>query len=84
MFADVPEQVYVPVKAGSLVLADARLLHAAGRNQTDKRRTLVLGWHHRPMNTVPDYWEGDIPEVIANRNPDAKYEMSRIPGKYLR
>jgi len=84
MFGDDPEQLHVPVKAGSLVLADARLLHAAGRNVTDKRRTLVLAWHHRPMDTVPEYWDGDIPDEIANRDSDAEYETSRIPRDYLK
>ena len=84
MFGDDPEQVYVPVKAGSLVLADARILHAAGRNRTDERRTLVLGWHKRPMDTVPEYWTGEIPEVVAQRDPNVEYERSRIPGEYLK
>jgi ectoine hydroxylase-related dioxygenase (phytanoyl-CoA dioxygenase family) len=82
MFGDHPDQVDVTVKAGSLVLADARLLHAAYRNQTDTRRTLVLAWHRRP-STVPAYWDGEIPEAIAGRDPDAEYPGSRIPGKYL-
>ena len=84
MFSDVPGQIDVPVKAGSLVLADARILHAARRNKTDQRRTLVLAWHSRPVNTIPDYWDGDVPDVIANRDPNAEYDASRIPGKYLK
>ena len=84
MFGDDPEQLYVPIKAGSLVLAGARLLHAAGRNVTDERRTLVLAWHHRPMDTVPDYWDGDVPEEIRNRDPEVEYETSRIPLEFLR
>jgi len=83
MFGDDPEQVYVPVKAGSLVLGDARVLHSAGRNFTDERRTLILGWHRRPVDTIPAFWNGEIPEVIANRDPDEDYEGSRIPEKYL-
>ncbi|MEE2659003.1 MAG: phytanoyl-CoA dioxygenase family protein [Candidatus Latescibacterota bacterium] len=82
MFSDYPDQVNVCVKAGSLVLADARVLHSAHRNLTDERRTLILAWHRRP-NTVPDYWEGEIPEVIANRDPDAEFEGSRIPREFL-
>jgi ectoine hydroxylase-related dioxygenase (phytanoyl-CoA dioxygenase family) len=84
MFGDDPEQVYVPVKAGSLVLGDARVLHSAGRNLTEDRRTLVLAWHRRPIDTVPEYWDGEIPEALVNRDPDAKYEGSRIPGEYLK
>ena len=84
MFSDHPDEVNVPVSARSLVLGDARILHSAGRNYTDERRTLILAWHRRPTIDVPDYWKGDIPEVIANRDPDQKYEGSRIPGKYLK
>ena len=84
MFREDPDQVYVPVKAGDLVLLDARTLHAADRNQTDERRTLVLAWHLRPMDTVPDYWQGEIPEALAQRDPECEYAGSRIPGDYLR
>lgn len=84
MFADHPDQVHVCSKAGSLVIADARLLHAAGRNTTDKRRTLVLAWHGRPDDTVPAYWRREIPDAIARRDPKASYPGSRIPGEYLK
>ena len=84
MFSDDPDQVYVPVKAGDLVLLDGRILHAADRNRTDQRRTLVLAWHSRPRITIPDFWQGEIPVEIAGRDPQAEYEGSRIPGEYLR
>ena len=83
MFSDHPDQVDVCAKAGSLVLADARLLHSARRNQTDHRRTLILAWHRRTATTAPDYWDSDIPEVLANRDADAQYQGSRIPGAFL-
>ena len=83
MFSDHPDQVDVCVKAGSLVLADARLLHAAHHNQTDQRRTLILAWHRRPP-TVPAYWDQPVPKVIAERDPDQEYEGSRIPGDHLK
>lgn len=84
MFGDDPEQIYVPVKAGSLVLGDARLLHSAGRNHTEARRTLILAWHRRPTDTIPEFWDREIPEAIANRDPEGEYEGSRIPGGYLK
>ncbi len=83
MFCDHPDQVSVCAKAGSLVMADARLLHATHRNQTDERRTLILAWHSRP-NTVPDYWKAEIPEPIVNRDENGQFPGSRIPGKYLK
>ena len=83
MFSEHPDQVNVMVKAGSLVLADARLLHSAHRNQTDVRRTLILAWHKRP-STIPQNWDGEIPDIIASRDPDAAYEGTRIPGELLK
>ena len=83
MFSDHPKQVEVSVKARSLVLADARLLHSAYCNQTSRRRNLLLLWHSRP-DTIPENWNGDVPEGIRNRDPDADYPRSRIPGKLLR
>ena len=83
MFSDHPDQVDVCVKAGSLVLADARLLHSAYRNQTDVRRTLILAWHRRPYG-APEHWNGDIPDAIVHRDPETEYEGSRIPGEYLK
>ena len=82
MFCDHPDAIDLPVKAGSLVIAEGRVLHAAWGNQTDKRRTLLLGWHSRPT-TVPDNWSGDVPDIIQNRDPNVKYEPTRVPGEYL-
>ena len=83
MFSDHPDQVDIFAKAGSLVMADARLLHSTHKNTTDKRRTLILAWHSRP-NTVPDYWDDEIPEPIANRDENGNYPGSRIPGDFLK
>lgn len=82
MFADYPDAVDVPVKAGDLVIGEGRVLHAARGNNSNKRRTLLLGWHDRPR-TVPDYWTGEVPEAILKRDPNAKYEPTRNPDKYL-
>ena len=82
MFCDHPDAVDLPVNAGSLVIAEGRVLHAARSNQSHQRRTLLLGWHSRPF-TVPDYWTGSVPTVILSRDPDAEYERTRVPGKYL-
>ena len=49
---------------------------------TDERRTLVLAWHRRP-DTVPAYWTDPVPAIIAERDPEAEYSGSRIPGELL-
>jgi hypothetical protein len=83
LFGEHPDAVDVTVKAGSLVIGEGRVLHAARGNQSDRRRTLLLGWHDRPA-TVPDYWTGDVPDVIRERDPAASYRSTRIPGEFLR
>ena len=45
MLQDALSAVDVPAKAGSLVIADARVLHAAHANRTDQHRALLLGWY---------------------------------------
>ncbi|MCX5662737.1 MAG: phytanoyl-CoA dioxygenase family protein [Planctomycetota bacterium] len=40
-----PEQVDVPVRAGDLVVGDARVLHASHGNTTDERRTVITLWY---------------------------------------
>lgn len=82
MFSIPPEAVDIPVRAGALVIGEGRVLHAARANQSDKRRSLLLGWHDRPA-TVPEYWEGEVPQAIRDRDPDARYPSTRIPGEYL-
>ena len=82
MFGDHPDQVNVEVGPRDLVIADARILHSAYKNHTDEPRDLLLLWHSRP-DTVPANWEGEVPRAIAERNPAAEYEGTRIPGKYL-
>ena len=83
MFRDHPDQVDVCVKAGSLVMRDARLLHSVRKNYTDKRRTMLLVWI-RPPNTIPDYWNDDIPEPVLNRDENKDYPESQTSGEFLR
>ncbi|MEM7027965.1 MAG: phytanoyl-CoA dioxygenase family protein [Chloroflexota bacterium] len=45
-FADYPEEIDVPMKAGDLVVGDARMFHATHANQSDQRRTVITIWFH--------------------------------------
>ena len=40
-----PDEVDVPVRAGDLVIGDARLLHAAHGNASGSRRTVITMWY---------------------------------------
>ena len=82
MFSNHPDQVDLPSKTGAMVLADARVLHAAYRNQTNNRRDLLLLWHSRP-EPVPNYWNSELPQVVAQRDSNAEYNGTRVPSDYL-
>ena len=49
-----PDEVDVPVKAGDLVIGDARMLHAAPANQSDERRTVITLWFQPAFATLPE------------------------------
>jgi ectoine hydroxylase-related dioxygenase (phytanoyl-CoA dioxygenase family) len=53
MFGDLEGEVDVPVRAGDLLIGDARLLHAAHRNGSDSGRTLVTLWYHPAYDRLP-------------------------------
>ena len=85
--AIIPMRLMYAFPARSLVLADARILHSARRNKTDRRRTLILGWHRRRSDVwtkAPAYWQGEVPAIIANRDASQEYPRTRIPGEYLK
>ena len=46
-------EVAVPVRAGDLVVGDARLLHGAFGNGTDQERTLITLWYHADFARQP-------------------------------
>ena len=83
-FADYPGAVDVPMAAGDLIIADARLMHGAYPNQTNQRRTLLLAWHDVfPFPNPPSWWTGEVPDVVKNADPNAKYDVSRTPTDYI-
>ena len=83
-FADYPDAVDVPLGAGDLLIADARLLHAAWPNRSDRRRTLLLAWHDvLSFPAPPSWWTGEIPDAVTNADPTAQYESTRTPGHYI-
>ena len=45
-FLDYPNEHDLPMRAGDLVIGDARLFHATHANQSDQRRTVITIWFH--------------------------------------
>ena len=65
LFARHPEEVDVAVRAGDLVIGDARLLHAAHANRTGERRTCLTLWYLPDYASLPDA----IKAVAARKAP---------------
>ena len=76
-FRDYDGAVDVPVNAGDVVIGDARLLHAAHANRSDRQRTVITiwfyplfsdlleptqRWYHDAMHHMHDDWP---PEALA-------------------
>lgn len=52
-YADHPDQVAVPIKAGDVLIGDARLIHGAFANQTEEERPLLTLWFMPHWSTMP-------------------------------
>lgn len=59
-FASRPDEVDVPVRAGDVVIADARLLHAAHENATAESRTLITLWYQPDLASLPDRIQAQV------------------------
>lgn len=84
MFYDHPESIDVPIKAGDLLIADARMLHGTHPNLSSDRRTVLLGWFYRRSTDIPSTWTEEVPEEILERDPELPFVFNRQPGDYLR
>jgi ectoine hydroxylase-related dioxygenase (phytanoyl-CoA dioxygenase family) len=83
-FASHPDEIDIPVKAGDLVIADGRVLHAAWPNRSSERRPLILAWWRVfPFPSVPSWWTGEIPAELQ-AEVASEYVRTRRPGQYLR
>jgi hypothetical protein len=98
MFSHHPQEIDVPVKAGDLVVGDARLLHAAHANQTSQRRSLLTLWYYPDFESLPevlrafiarkkpldppDWWEGDVGRIVEPLV--AYYTGNAEPAKWNR
>jgi len=52
-YADHPDQVAVPVKAGDILIGDARLIHGAFANSTAEERPLLTLWFMPHWSSMP-------------------------------
>ena len=92
-----PDEIDVPVKAGDLVIGDARLLHASHANCSDQRRTVITLWVQPEFSqlparvkaqmvaktqTVPSNWPDTAKKIVTDLHP--KYNGPAEPyGRVL-
>ncbi|MCC6444934.1 MAG: phytanoyl-CoA dioxygenase family protein [Armatimonadetes bacterium] len=98
LFARHPDEVDLAAKAGDLVIGDARLLHAAHANQTDRRRSCLTLWYFPDYEGLsdaikafvsrkkplapPDWWEGSAGRIVEPLIP--YYSGSEAPAVFNR
>ena len=91
-----PAAVDVPAKNGSLVIADARLLHSTHANQTPHHRPLVLVWYFLDFERFPaeirkackveytfrppNWWAGDAGDPVKPLVVQGKRAGAAIDG----
>ena len=88
-FSDYPDEVDVPVKAGDLVVGDARMFHAShANNSSDERRLITIwfhpffndldesvqSWIHMAMHSAHESWGDEDRAKIASLIPDYRGE----------
>ncbi len=88
-------EVDAPVKAGSVVIGDSRMLHASHANMSDHRRTVITLWYypnwdelpesvraHIGATTLPASWEGEAMATLGSLQPT--YDGDVEPTKWNR
>ena len=84
-FRDYLGEVDVPVRAGDLVVGDARMFHAAHANHSEHKRTVITiwfhpffsdlqeptqSWIHHQMHSRHDAWPAEALEKIKAVTPE--------------
>tara|TARA_B100000749_G_C18360563_1_gene437330 strand:- start:97 stop:957 length:861 start_codon:yes stop_codon:yes gene_type:complete len=79
-----PEEIPVPVKAGDLVVGDARLLHGTYPNNSEQERTVITLWYHPDFGGLPEGMQARIMEIFHRRGVDTDLgsEDSRNPDDW--
>jgi hypothetical protein len=69
-FRPVEGEVALPVRAGDLVIGDARLLHGAYANRSDAERTLITLWYHPHFREQPEAMQARVGAIVRREGVD--------------
>ncbi len=85
-FSTRPDEIDVPVRAGDVVIGDARLLHAAHSNETDERRTLITLWYQPDLCSLPERMQAQMAHKVQQLPetwpPEAKALVTPLLARY--
>ena len=73
LFNNEENEIDVPTKLGDIVVGDARVLHAANKNNSDKKRSLLTLWFHPHYNKMTDEMRSRIYHLYI-RKEDGEVE----------
>ena len=76
-FAAHPDQVDVPVKAGDVVIADARLIHGAHPNRSERERTNITLWWHPHYDDLPPEIRARLWRIVERQETDTDTAADR-------
>lgn len=80
------DEIDLPVRAGDLVLGDARLLHSAHANQSDQQRTVITLWYQPDFPSLPDPTKRQMVEKSQELplawNPSLREAVQRVKAHY--
>ncbi|MBV7335526.1 phytanoyl-CoA dioxygenase family protein [Chloroflexi bacterium TSY] len=69
-FLDYPNEHDVPIRAGDLVIGDARMFHATHENRSDQRRTVITIWFHPLFDSLHPSTQSWIHADFHSRHSD--------------
>lgn len=85
-YATFEDEVDVPVKAGDLVVGDARVFHASHANETDQERTVITLWYHPSFSELAESTQAWIQRQFTSGHglwPEhAKKMIARVVPRY--
>jgi phytanoyl-CoA hydroxylase len=85
-FSRRPDEIDVPIRAGDLLLGDARLLHATHSNDSDERRTLLTLWYQPDLRALPERMQAQMAakaqRIPENWPPRARQKVEALLARY--
>ncbi len=84
-YQPMPEDKAVPVRAGDLVIGDARLLHGSFPNLTEERRTVITLWYHPNFEISPPPIQSSVSREqthVSSWPPQARKLVQKLVPTY--